>query len=166
MCTPSSDLDQSHWVGQVAAASSVMLCCAVLCCAVLCCAVLCRFMQSQAMLLLCHAMAGQAKPGQAWLAHSMQPSPQLCAPPLLCCPASTALPLQEKGHQDLAKVEADEEKVWGFEGDIQSVGQLVRVLTTIAFTASAHHASVNFGQVRCSDYLERVRGGLSGRSTA
>ena len=94
----------------------------------------------------------------------MRPTPALL--PRLCCPASAAPPLQEKGHPDMAKIEPDEEKVWGFKGDIQSVCQLVRVLTTIAFTASAHHASVNFGQVRCSDYLERVPGWQIGRSTA
>lgn len=54
---------------------------------------------------------------------------------------------QTVGHGDLMNFNiASEEEVWGFAGPISTQQQLVRVLTTIAFTASAHHAAVNFGQ--------------------
>lgn len=49
------------------------------------------------------------------------------------------------GHGDLVGI-ATEEDVWGFAGPIASRGELVRLLNTIASTASAHHAAVNFGQ--------------------
>lgn len=58
-----------------------------------------------------------------------------------CCHPQTV------GHGDLLNFNiASEEDIWGFSGPIATQQQLVRVLTTIAFTASAHHAAVNFGQ--------------------
>lgn len=52
---------------------------------------------------------------------------------------------QDKGHPDMKLVETEEEKAWVFAGGIATREQLARLLTTIAWTASAHHASVNFG---------------------
>ncbi|KAL4458477.1 hypothetical protein ABPG75_013342 [Micractinium tetrahymenae] len=60
---------------------------------------------------------------------------------------------KDNGHPDMKLAEPDEAKVWGFAGPIGSVKQLTRVLTTIAWTASAHHASVNFGQYDFSSLL-------------
>jgi hypothetical protein len=50
------------------------------------------------------------------------------------------------GKDPAAVNRAAEEEVWGFAGPIPSLEKLVWVLTTIAWTASGHHAAVNFGQ--------------------
>ncbi|KAL4422175.1 hypothetical protein ABPG77_006864 [Micractinium sp. CCAP 211/92] len=63
---------------------------------------------------------------------------------------------KDNGHPDMKLVEPDEAKVWGFAGPIPSVEKLTRVLTTIAWTASAHHASVNFGQYDFASLLFNV----------
>ena len=49
------------------------------------------------------------------------------------------------GKDPAAVKAAAEEEVWGFAGLIPSVEKLTWVLTTIAWTASGHHAAVNFG---------------------
>ena len=56
--------------------------------------------------------------------------------------------------KDAAAVKAAaEEEIWGFSGPIPSVEKLTWVLTTIAWTASGHHAAVNFGQYDYSAFL-------------
>eukprot|EP00775_Hariotina_reticulata_P007328 gene7328-7540_t len=47
--------------------------------------------------------------------------------------------------KDTAKTAAEQE-VWGFSGPIPNVDALAWICTTIAWTASGHHAAVNFGQ--------------------
>ncbi len=67
--------------------------------------------------------------------------------------------MQEEGHPDLRpylmrklgiSADAADAEIWGFAGEISSIPALVCILVTIAWTASAHHAAVNFGQVRPS----------------
>jgi len=64
--------------------------------------------------------------------------------------------VKDVGHQDVKLVQPDEATAWGFAGPIDSLGKLVRVLTTIAFIASAHHAAVNFGQYDFASLLFNV----------
>ncbi|KAG2491172.1 hypothetical protein HYH03_010384 [Edaphochlamys debaryana] len=54
--------------------------------------------------------------------------------------------VKAEGHPDAKLSGRDEEQVWGFEGPIPSIDELVQILVTIAYMASAHHAAVNFGQ--------------------
>jgi len=62
---------------------------------------------------------------------------------------------KNESHPDLVQhCGISEEEVWGLKvpsgapvkGPITTHAQLLRVLTTIGFTASGHHAAVNFGQ--------------------
>ncbi|PSC75994.1 lipoxygenase [Micractinium conductrix] len=64
--------------------------------------------------------------------------------------------VKDKGHPDMKLVETEEEKAWVFAGGIATREQLARLLTTIAWTASAHHASVNFGQYVFASLLLNV----------
>ncbi|EFN59698.1 hypothetical protein CHLNCDRAFT_33552 [Chlorella variabilis] len=64
--------------------------------------------------------------------------------------------VKAEGHPDLKLVEPDEAAVWGFAGPIPDVPTLVHVLATIAWTASAHHAAVNFGQFDFASLLLNV----------
>ncbi|EFJ46750.1 hypothetical protein VOLCADRAFT_105416 [Volvox carteri f. nagariensis] len=60
------------------------------------------------------------------------------------------------GHGDLMKFglrPGGEKQLWGFAGDITSVQQLVRVLATIAWLGSGHHAAVNFGQYDYTSFV-------------
>ncbi|EFJ46751.1 hypothetical protein VOLCADRAFT_105417 [Volvox carteri f. nagariensis] len=60
------------------------------------------------------------------------------------------------GHGDLMEFglrPGGEEQLWGFEGNITSVQQLVRVLATIAWLGSGHHAAVNFGQYDYTSFV-------------
>lgn len=76
--------------------------------------------------------------------------PSTSSPPMHAHPSPHPFALtvqQEKGHPDLVKFNiATEQEVWGFEGPIITVDRLVHILATIAWTASCHHAAVNFSQ--------------------
>lgn len=70
-----------------------------------------------------------------------------CSRPVTCsrsalCTAASRMP-QTKAHPDL-----EDKSHWGLQdaSRISTLGELVTVLVTIAWTASAHHAAVNFGQ--------------------
>jgi len=56
--------------------------------------------------------------------------------------------LQTKAHPDIGK------DTWGVKdpSKISTKAELVRVLVTIAWTASARHAAVNFGQYDFTSY--------------
>ncbi|KAF6251346.1 lipoxygenase [Scenedesmus sp. NREL 46B-D3] len=76
---------------------------------------------------------------------------------------------KEKGHVDVTDALAEqlvaggldaataataaEQEVWGFSGAIPTTNKLAWILTTIAWTASGHHAAVNFGQYDYSSLL-------------
>lgn len=64
---------------------------------------------------------------------------------------------QTKAHPDLT-----DQSHWGVKDParLSSVSELLRVLVTIAFTASAHHAAVNFGQVRQASGRDSASQGL------
>jgi lipoxygenase len=51
--------------------------------------------------------------------------------------------IKEKGHPD-------KEEGWP---ELKDISSLVSILTTIAWTASAHHAAVNFGQYAYSAWM-------------
>ncbi len=60
--------------------------------------------------------------------------------------------MQNKAHPDVKLNHPDEAQAWGFAGPIPTVDALVQVLATVAWTSSAKHAAVNFGQVSLSFY--------------
>jgi len=51
---------------------------------------------------------------------------------------------------------AAEKEVWGFSGNIPTIDALAWICTTIAWTASGHHAAVNFGQASKGHIYQRV----------
>jgi hypothetical protein len=64
----------------------------------------------------------------------------------------SCLALQTKAHPDLPRTKEQ----WGLQDPgqdkISTRAELVRILVTIAWTASAHHAAVNFGQYDNTSY--------------
>ncbi|GAB4813772.1 hypothetical protein N2152v2_000818 [Parachlorella kessleri] len=60
---------------------------------------------------------------------------------------------KNQGHPDVKLNHPDEAQAWGFAGPIPTVDALVHVLATVAWTSSAHHAAVNFGQYDFSGLL-------------
>ncbi|GIL91409.1 hypothetical protein Vretimale_17802 [Volvox reticuliferus] len=63
--------------------------------------------------------------------------------------------VKTEGHPDLLKFghRKNEEELWGFAGPIPSIDKLQRVLATIAWVASGHHAAVNFGQYDYTSFI-------------
>eukprot|EP00775_Hariotina_reticulata_P007333 gene7333-7545_t len=80
--------------------------------------------------------------------------------------------VKEQGHPDVLEVVEDllrkggldketaktaaEQEVWGFSGPIPTIDALAWICTTIAWTASGHHAAVNFGQYDYSGLMLNV----------